>query len=80
MNAKYRKTLKCKIGRLNQKISFELEGIKMNAQWLIDHINEPNQIAFFEKSRMIAQSETEIKVFIATRDAVQQILNEVESC
>ena len=80
MNAEYRKTLECKIGRLNQKISLELEEIKMNAQWLIDHINEPDQIAFFEKSRMIRQAETEIMVFMATRDAVQQILDEVESC
>ena len=78
MNAEYRKTLECKIGRLNQKIAIELEEIKANAQWLIDHINEPNIIAFFERSQMIKQSETKIKVYMATRDAVQQILDEVE--
>ena len=33
---------------------------------------------FTKKSRMIKQLENEIKVFVATSDAVQQILDEVE--
>lgn len=78
MKAEYRKSLEGKIGRLNQKIAIELEEIKGCAEWLLNHINEPNQIIFFEKSRMIRQAETDIKVYLATRDAVQQILDEVE--
>ena len=78
MKEAYRNELREKVKRLNHKISFEMSEIKWNAQWLIDNITEPSRIIFNERGKKIQKSEERIKIYQATRDAIQQILVDTE--
>lgn len=62
------------IAKLNKKIQFEAEEIKRVAELLIQDVANPENINIFCRSRAIAESEKNIKEYIARRDAFAEIL------
>ena len=64
------------IARLNNKIEIELTEIKNLAYWLPAKADNADSITFHCPSRMIAQSEANIKELIARRDTLKEILGE----
>ena len=64
------------IARLNHKIELELTEIKNLANWLLAKADDADSITFHCPSRMIAQSETNLKELLARRDTIKEILGE----
>ena len=64
------------IARLNSKIEIELTEIKNLANWLLAKADDADSITFHCPSRMIAQSETNLKELLARRDTLKEILGE----
>ena len=64
------------IARLNHKIEIELTEIKNLANWLLAKADDADSITFHCPSRMIAQSETNLKELLARRDTIKEILGE----
>lgn len=64
------------IARLNHKIELELTEIKNLANWLLAKADDADSITFHCPSRMIAQSETNLKELLARRDTLKEILGE----
>ena len=78
MKEAYRNELRDKVARLNHQISIEMNEIKWNAQWLLDNICETSLVIFNGRGKAIQKSEERIKIYMAVRDAVQQILVDTE--
>ena len=70
--------IKKEIARLNQKIELELTEIKNLAQRILNGADNPYNITFHTRSRMLAQSENRLKELIARRDTRKEILNDME--
>ena len=68
-------SLEKEIAKLNKKIQFEAEEIKRIAELLIQDTANPETVAFFSRSRAIAESEKSIREYIARRDCYAEILN-----
>ena len=64
------------VARLNHKIEIELTEIKNLANWLLAKADDADSITFHCPSRMIAQSETNLKELLARRDTIKEILGE----
>ena len=64
------------IARLNHKIELELTEIKSLAQRILNGADNPYNITFHTPSRMLAQSEANIKEYLARRDTLKEILGE----
>ena len=64
------------IARLNHKIELELTEIKNLAQRILNGADSPYNVTFHCPSRMISQSEANIKELIARRDTLKEILGE----
>ena len=64
------------IARMNHKIELELTEIKNLAQRILNGADNPYNITFHCPSRMIAQSEANIKEYLARRDTLKEILEE----
>ena len=64
------------IARLNHKIELEMTEIKSLAQRILNGADNPYNITFHTPSRMIAQSEANIKEYLARRDTLKEILGE----
>ena len=64
------------IARMNHKIELELTEIKNLAQRILNGADNPYNITFHTPSRMIVQSEANIKELLARRDTLKEILGE----
>ena len=64
------------IARLNHKIEIELTEIKNLANWLLAKADDADSITFHCPSRMIVQSEANLKELIARRNTFKEILGE----
>ena len=64
------------IARMNHKIELELTEIKSLAQRIINGADNPYNVTFHTPSRMLAQSEANIKELLARRDTLKEILGE----
>ena len=64
------------IARLNHKIEIELTEIKNLANWLLAKVDDADSITFHCPSRMIAQSEANLKELLTRRDTLKEILGE----
>ena len=71
-----REQMQKEIARLNHKIEIELTEIKNIANWLLAKADDADSITFHCPSRMIAQSEANIKEYLARRDTLKEILGE----
>ena len=71
-----REQMQKEIARLNHKIEIELTEIKNLAQRILAGADNPYNITFHTPSRMIAQSEANIKEYLARRDTLKEILGE----
>ena len=71
-----REQMQKEIARLNHTIDIELTEIKNLANWLLAKADDADSITFHCPSRMIAQSEANLKELIARRDTLKEILGE----
>ena len=71
-----REQMQKEIDRMNHKIELELTEIKSLAQRILNGADNPYNITFHTPSRMIAQSEANIKEYLARRDTLKEILGE----
>ena len=71
-----REQMQKEIARLNNKIEIELTEIKNLANWLLAKADDADSITFHCPSRMIAQSEANLKELIARRNTFKEILGE----
>lgn len=71
-----REQMQKEVARLNHKIEIELTEIKNLANWLLAKADDADSITFHCPSRMIAQSETNLKELLARRDTIKEILGE----
>ena len=71
-----REQMQKEVARLNHKIELELTEIKSLAQRILNGADNPYNITFHTPSRMIAQSEANLKEYLARRDTLKEILGE----
>ena len=71
-----REQMQKEIARMNHKIELEMTEIKSLAQRILNGADNPYNITFHTPSRMIAQSEANIKEYLARRDTLKEILGE----
>ena len=71
-----REQMQKEIARLNHKIELELTEIKNLAQRILNGADNPYNVTFHTPSRMLAQSEANIKEYLARRDTLKEILGE----
>ena len=71
-----REQMQKEVARLNHKIEIELTEIKNLANWLLAKADDADSITFHCPSRMIAQSEANLKELIARRNTFKEILGE----
>jgi hypothetical protein len=71
-----REQMQKEVARLNNKIEIELTEIKNLANWMLAKADDADSITFHTPSRMIAQSEANIKELLARRDTLKEILGE----
>ena len=71
-----REQMQKEVARPNHKIEIELTEIKNLANWLLAKADDADSITFHCPSRMIAQSETNLKELLARRDTLKEILGE----
>ena len=64
------------IARLNHKIEIELTEIKNLANWMLAKADDADSITFHCPSRMIVQSESNLKEYLARRNSLKEILGE----
>ena len=71
-----REQMQKEMARMNHKIELELTEIKNLANWLLAKADDADSITFHCPSRMIAQSEANLKELLARRDTIKEILGE----